>query len=496
MKKMKLKTLTAALEAAKYRGPALDGVEIRGISSDSRGIRPGYIFIAVRGSLSDGHRHIQDAVSRHAAAVVVSESFHFGDSVPVPFIVVKDTKAVLSQACDIFFGYPYQKVKAVGITGTNGKTTVSYLVRSIIEAAGMRSGLIGTIAHAITEGFSIESKNTTPGVVELHEMIGEMADAGDEYAVMEVSSHALDQERVRGITFNSVIFTNLTQDHLDYHKSMEEYFEAKRKLFTLYTACDSACLINKDDPYGVILLDSLKKKKFSYGLSSKADIRVDSFHLCREFSRMHVQTPAGGIEIVTPLVGRHNLYNILAALAWGVSQKFDLLSIKNGIESLKSVPGRLDRIDSKRGFSVFVDYAHTDDALKNVLESLRASLHNGRIITVFGCGGNRDRGKRPKMGKVAAALSDYVIVTTDNPRNEDAQAIADDIISGMEKKNFLVELDRFEAIKKSLLFAQKNDLVLIAGKGHETCQIVKDETLPFNDKLVVMNILKEIEPDV
>ncbi len=489
---MKLKELLKSIEVVDCFGSDISNVAVRAISLDSRRVKPGHVFVAVRGVSSDGHQYIPDVLARHAAAVIVSQRPAINYSTSTPFILVDDSKEALMRLCGSFYGYPYRKIKTIGVTGTNGKTTISYLVRSILGRAGKKSGLIGTIAHSIKEGSVVDSVNTTPGIVELHQMMADMIEAGDEYVVMEVSSHALDQERVKGITFNAAIFTNLTQDHLDYHKTMEEYFKAKEKLFTRYSQGDTNCIINQDDPYGVRLLKTISARKISYGFCRGADVHLKSYRAYVESSRAVIQAPAGEIDIKTGLIGRHNLYNILAAAAWGVCAGFDLAVIKEGIESVKSVMGRLERIDSASGFSIFVDYAHTEDALKNVLESLRAILHNGRIITVFGCGGDRDKAKRPKMGHVVSVFSDLVIVTSDNPRSEDPALIADEVARGLDQKKVNIILDRFEAIKEALMTARAGDIVLIAGKGHEAYQIVKDKIFLFNDKLVVESILKEM----
>ena len=357
-----------------------------------------------------------------------------------------------------------------------------------MNAADIKCGLIGTIGYKVLEE-NIKTNNTTPGVLELHELMSNMVQAGDSYVALEVSSHALDQKRVDGIIFRSAIFTNLTQDHLDYHNTMEDYFLAKQKLFTEYADANTNFIINRDEVFGQRLARSLKGQIWQYGFSSDADVCVIRHELSRGGSQAIIKTPQGVMNITSSLVGRHNLYNIMAAVAFGISEGLESASIKKGIEAVSSVPGRLERIDAKKGFSVFVDYAHTDDALKNVLESLRLILHNGRIITVFGCGGDRDKGKRPKMGRVASAFSDHCFVTSDNPRSEEPAEIIGQIISGMEKNNFEVEPDRFKAIQKALTMAADGDFVLVAGKGHETYQIVKDKTFAFDDKAVALKIL-------
>lgn len=471
--------------------PHLEKIDVAGISCNSKEASRGVLFIAMRGPSEDGHCYIEDAVRRNASAIVFDDpAFLKKVSGRIPYIFVEHSKLALAKIADAFFSYPYQKIRSVGITGTNGKTTVTYLIKSILNAAGIKCGLIGTIGYRIDEA-NTPLSNTTPGVIELHKLLKEMVEAGDQYVVMEVSSHALDQERVAGMVFKAAIFTNLTQDHLDYHKDMEGYFYAKQRLFKEHSDKKTNFIINGDDPFGRRLLASLGGKKISYGFSPDSDVNVTDFKLDKDKSRIMIQTPLFKFNISTKLIGKHNIYNILAAVSFGLSEGFDLEAITKGIEAVRFVPGRLDRVESKRGFSVFIDYAHTEDALKNVLESLRAILHNGRIITVFGCGGDRDKDKRPKMGRVASILSDYCIVTSDNPRSEDPEAIIAQITEGMEKKNFQVEEDRALAITKALAMAKENDFVLVAGKGHEPYQIIKDKVLPFDDKMMVLKIISE-----
>ncbi len=463
----------------------------KGVTSDSRDVKEGVVFVAHRGPFQDGHEYIKDAVIKKASAIILEDrAFLARAKTRIPYILVKDSKKALGQLADAFFGYPYRRIKCVGITGTNGKTTVSYLVRGILNSAGKKCGVIGTIGYRVKEA-NISLQNTTPGVIELHRLMKKMVDAGNRYAAMEVSSHALDQERIAGIIFKAAIFTNLTQDHLDYHKTMQEYFYAKKRLFKEYVDEGSSLIINADDDFGKRLLKSLRGKKISYGFGPGAKVRVESYGLGREGSYLSVNTPKGALEITTKLIGKHNLYNILAAVAFGITEGISFKNIIKGIEGVSYIPGRLERIDSRKGFSVFVDYAHTDDALKNVLESLRMIIHNGRIITVFGCGGDRDKGKRPKMGRVASDLSDHCIITSDNPRSEEPLEIISEIVGGVVKKNFEVEPDRLLAITRAIEMAEKNDCVLVAGKGHEAYQVIKNKVLPFDDKRVVEGILKK-----
>lgn len=492
---MNIKELLKGCEVIRAAGVSWEQVKVHGVASDSRDVKEGTLFVATRGSVQDGHRYISDAVTKKAAAIVCEDAAFIPKEAPaIPFILVKDSKEALGQIADIFYGHPYRRIRCVGITGTNGKTTTSYLVKSILDAAGRSCALIGTIGYKIT-GVNIPSQNTTPGVVELHHLMQEMVDAGNVYVAMEVSSHALDQDRVAGIVFHAAIFTNLTQDHLDYHKDMEEYFRAKQKLFSDGEGGEAHHIINVDDAFGRRIFKDSRGKKLGYGFS-KADVVVVRSTMGKKVSTATIKTPSGSLDITTKLIGKHNLYNILAAVAFGVSEGLSLDVIRQGVEALHFVPGRLERIESLAGFSVFVDYAHTDDALKNVLESLRSILHNGRIITVFGCGGDRDKGKRPKMGRVASVLSDYCVITSDNPRSEDPQTIIEEIISGIIEKNYEVEPDRRKAIRRAVAMAKSGDFVLVAGKGHETYQVVKDKILPFDDKAVVGEVLAEQERHV
>lgn len=485
---MRIKHLIKKIDGVLVQG-FLKDVFVKGITCDSRYVRPGVLFVAVAGPQQEGHRYIQKALQKRAAAIILDNRLFLpSPSSKIPVILVRDSRAALKVLADVFFGYPYSEVRTVGITGTNGKTTITYLIRSILRANRTKSGVIGTIGYQV-KGVNKPLSNTTPGVLELHRLFREMRDAGNRYVVMEVSSHALDQDRVEGIIFKAAVFTNLTQDHLDYHNNMEAYFLAKQKLFTRHADKSTALIINQDDPFGRRLLKILKGQKWSYGFSSGADIHAERYDLSEKGSQITIKTGRGRLFLSAKLVGKHNVSNILAAVAFGVSQGVKLSVIKKGIEAVRAVPGRLDRIDSRKGFSVFVDYAHTDDALKNVLESLAAIVHNGRIITVFGCGGDRDKGKRPKMGRVATSLSDYCFVTSDNPRSEKPQRIVRDIVRGIIRKNFEVELDRSKAIQKAVNMARSGDVVLVAGKGHETYQVIGSKILPFNDKAVVSRLV-------
>ena len=401
---------------------------------------------------------------------------------------VDDPKHFLHSIGQRFYGYPSNKIKSIGVTGTNGKTTITYLIESIIHAAARRCGVIGTVNHRIGEKI-IPSKNTTPGFLDNQRYLAQLADLGVDYCVMEASSHALDQGRLEGIGFSAGIFTNLTQDHLDYHQNMDSYFKAKSLLFKNLSS-SAVSIINVDDDYGILLLPMTKSKTITYAIDSSADVRAQNIIYHLSGSRFEIVFPQGMMRIHTRFIGKHNIYNILAAFAWGYAQGLNPEIIRQGIEHLRHVPGRLEPVENDKGFFIFIDYAHTDDGLINVLKALRA-VSAERIILVFGCGGDRDRTKRPKMASAACALADYSIVTTDNPRSEDPQAIINEIITGFTKKNYETCVDRKEAIGRALKSAQKNQIILIAGKGHEDYQIFKDRTIAFNEREIVKELLRE-----
>lgn len=484
---MDLKKLIDALDEPKVLG-CLTGIDISDIASDSRKVAAGSLFIAKKAPGQDAAGYIKKAIKAGSRAVVLDDetlsSLASLRTEEVPFIVVKDPDAAEEKIADAFFSQPCSRLEFIGITGTNGKTSISYLVKSVLEASGKPSGLIGTIGFRDREE-NTPLKNTTPGVLELRSIFRRMADVKDRYVVMEVSSHALRQQRVRGISFCAAIFTNLTQDHLDYHKDLEDYFDAKSLLFTRYLSEDGFSILNIDDPYALRLTSLKRGKPITYGLSPKADVRAVKYDSGVHGSVISIDAKGRAFEVKSELIGKHNIYNILAAVSLGVCLGIDTEKIRFGIESMRRVPGRLEKVSPEGNpFQAFVDYAHSDDALKNVLESLRSIVDNGRIITVFGCGGDRDRGKRPKMGRVASILSDFCLITSDNPRSEDPSVIISQIVSGIEKKNYEVEPDRSKAIHKALGMASSGDIVLIAGKGHETSQTIGDKVFPFDDREV------------
>jgi UDP-N-acetylmuramoyl-L-alanyl-D-glutamate--2,6-diaminopimelate ligase len=459
-------------------------VDIRGVTCDSRQVRTGSVFVAVPGNRLDGTACVDDAIRRGCGAIVCEKPIA---SAPVPVILVPDARAALADLAVRFYGDPTSRLNVVGVTGTNGKTTTTYLLRSIFEAAGEKAGLIGTIQHALGAR-AVPSDNTTPGADTLQQYFNELADAGCKSAAVEVSSHSLDQGRVRGIRFAAGVFTNLTRDHLDYHPTLEAYRDAKARLFEGLSPRGIAVL-NADDDASAHFAARTGAHVVRYGLGGLAEVAGAVERVTFQGTRIRLRLGTEERTVQTRLIGTHNAYNILAAAACTWAMGYGLDPIHAGIESLRSVPGRLEPVDGGQEFAVLVDYAHTEDALLNVLRCLRP-LVKGRLIAVFGCGGDRDRGKRPRMGQAAAEGSDRVILTSDNPRSEDPIAIISEIAGGIpDSRRYLIEPDRRSAIKLALTLAEKGDAVLIAGKGHETCQISREGTRGFDDGQVAREIL-------
>jgi UDP-N-acetylmuramoyl-L-alanyl-D-glutamate--2,6-diaminopimelate ligase len=462
-------------------------LEIKGITANSKEIKKGFLFVAIKGNRQDGNYFIREAIIRGARIIVVEkEAPRIKVPAKVVFLVVNDCRKFFAQATHNFYGAPSDKIKVVGITGTNGKTTISYLVEALVKESGNDCGVIGTINYRF-KGKIIAAKNTTPGPGQLQGLLKKMHLQKVKYCAMEVSSHALDQERVAGINFSHAIFTNLTQDHLDYHKNLENYFLAKTKLFRNLPTIAKA-IINNDDPYGKRIRRLTRAKVLTYGIKNKSEIMAKKIKFGMQATEFTLVAPRINIRIKTNLIGRYNIYNILAAVAWGISEKLPPADIKSAIEKFKSVPGRLERINSFKGLGIFVDYAHTPDALFNVISALRP-LVKGKIIVVFGCGGERDKLKRPLMGKVVTELADYAIITSDNPRSENPGQIIKEIEQGIRKSNYCLLPARGEAIRKGLSLITKADCLLIAGKGHEDYQILKNKVLKFSDRKVVRECL-------
>lgn len=487
---MKLKQLIKTLDTVQLDSTVKD-FAVKGISCDSQKVYPDYIFVAIKGNCQDGHRFIQEAIKRGARAILFQDrQLKFKDLRDVYFIRVDESRRVLTRLAAEFYGNPLRKLKVTGITGTNGKTTVSYLIEALLKKKELPSAVIGTVNYRFKDKI-IPAKNTTPGPLELQSLFAEIQKNGIKFVIMEVSSHALSQDRTAGVDFYSAIFTNLTQDHLDYHKTIKDYFQAKAKLFKGLNA-NSFAVLNHDDIYSRRLKSLTSAKIISYGIRNKSDVfaRDIKFNLAK--TEFLLITPSGEINIKTQLIGKHNVYNILAAVAWAEEIGIDLSNIKSVLEEFSYIPGRLEEISNKGGLAIFVDYAHTEDALENVIKGLRKVSNGSRIIVVFGCGGERDKDKRPKMGRVVSALADYAIITNDNPRSEDPQDIIQQIKKGIKKNNYYIIPDRLEAIKKSLILAKKGDIVLIAGKGHENYQILKDRTIHFNDREAVKECLESM----
>ena len=461
---------------------------IKGVTSNSKEIKPGFLFVAIKGNCQDGNCFIQEAITRGARIIVVEKE---APQIKVPekviFLVVDDCRKFFAQATHNFYGAPSDKIKVVGITGTNGKTTVSYLIEALAKKSKKSCGVIGTINYRF-KGRTIIAKNTTPGSGQLQSLLKKMYSRKVKYCAMEVSSHALDQERVAGINFSHAIFTNLTQDHLDYHKNLENYFLAKAKLFCVLPASARA-IINNDDPYSQRIKQLTKAKVSTYGIKNKSTVMAKKINFSKRFTEFSLVAPGINLRMKVNLIGRYNIYNILAAVAWGISEKLSIRDIQGAIEKFRSVPGRLQRVDFSRGLNIFVDYAHTPDALFNVLSALRP-LVEGKIIVIFGCGGERDKLKRPLMGKVVTELADYAIVTSDNPRSEDPGEIIKDIARGIQKSNYCLVLERGEAIRKGVSLINKADCLLIAGKGHEDYQILKNKVLKFSDRKAAQECLR------
>lgn len=491
---MKLDDLFSSLNSIQvYSRP--DNFDVRGVSCDSKKVFNDFVFVAVRGASLDGHKFVKEALDNGARALIVDISrmhsvVHMLSQERLHNISVagvNDSRLALADLAAAFYGWPSRDMKIVGITGTNGKTTVSYLIEAILEQDKRNTAVIGTINYRFNDQV-IPSRNTTPGSVDIQFMLKQMLEQGVAYVVMEVSSHALAQDRIRGIGFRSGIFTNLTQDHLDYHGDIENYFLTKAKLFESLSP-DATAIINGDDAYARKLAKLIKGRVITYGIRYNVDVLAKEIKFDFTHTEFVLRYSGKEIPLQTSLIGRHNVYNILASIAFSIYEGIDLAVIKEAIAQFKSVPGRLERIDTGRDFYCFVDYAHTEDALRNVIMTLR-EVSKKKIIVVFGCGGERDKTKRPKMGRVVSELADYAIIANDNPRSEDPEDIINDIKSGIGNDNYSVIPDRRDAISKSLSMASSGDVVLIAGKGHEPYQIMKNEVMQFDDREVARECLK------
>ncbi len=482
---MKLDSLVNVLA---LKSASVPQVEVTGVTGDSRRVRPGFLFVAVRGSRQDGHVFIEDALARGAAGIVTDErGSRWAQGRTGALIIVEDAREALGMLAAQFYAHPSASLKVIGITGTNGKTTVSYLLEALLSGAGKKCGVIGTVNYRYG-GVEEPAPHTTPAPEDLQALLSRMRQARMEYVAMEVSSHALQQRRAAGVRFSAALFTNLTQDHLDYHGSFEEYFCAKSLLFTTCSV-QGPSVINTDDAYGRRLLCLSRIPVVTYAIDAQADYSASAIGYCVSGTTFSLCGPQGQIRIESGLIGRHNVYNALAASALAAEEGFEYGLIRDTLKGFPGVPGRLERIGTDRGFSVFVDYAHTDDALANVLRSLREVSPDGRILVVFGCGGDRDRSKRPLMGAVVARQASYQVVTSEKTRTENTAAIMSEITAGMGGGEFCVIPDRREAIRFILARARPGDIVLVAGKGHETYQLVGPDRFDFDDRAVVRALL-------
>jgi UDP-N-acetylmuramoyl-L-alanyl-D-glutamate--2,6-diaminopimelate ligase len=488
--RMKLKELLEGVEASIPADAA--EMEIHHVTCDSRKVQPRALFFALHGAKADGNTFIRDALGKGAVAIVSEDAAPPMIPASVAWIRVREARKALAVAGANFFGHPAETLQLVAVTGTNGKTTTTSLIDSIIKASGARTGLFGTIAYQTPFG-DYPAPNTTPESVDLQGFLAEIRDAGGRFAVLEASSHALSNDRLWGCHFAVAVFTNLTREHMDYHKTFEDYFAAKKRLFEgTGGGAPEVAVVNIDDEYGKRLM-GLVKKTVTYGLESGAEITTGKFQLTFDGLSFIAQTPKGKVGVASPLVGRINVYNILAAI--GTAQALGIPNeiIEAGIRNLESVAGRFQRIDLGQPFFVVVDYAHTDDALENLIRTARELNPKGHVITLFGCGGEKDRTKRPVMGEVTGRLSDLTILSSDNPRSEDPLKIISDIIVGLQKTagKYLIEPDREKAIGMAMDEAGAGDIVLLAGKGHENYQILVDHTLEFDDREVARRSLRE-----
>jgi UDP-N-acetylmuramoyl-L-alanyl-D-glutamate--2,6-diaminopimelate ligase len=486
---VRLVDLLARLPGAELRGdPAL---EVADVTHDSRRAGSGSLFVAIRGLATDGNRFVE-AARRKGAVAVCSEAEPSGEGTWVRVADAREALATLSAA---ILGDPARALDLVGVTGTNGKTTTSYLVDSALRAAGEKTGLVGTVEYRVGDRIA-EAARTTPESSDLQALFRQMADAGCRRAVLEVSSHSLALRRVHGLEFRVAVFTNLTRDHLDFHGDMDAYFAAKRLLFERHLRRDGRAVLNLDDDRAGELRAASRGEVWTYSLGNpRADLVAEDVRLSLDGTRFRARTPVGVLEVETPLLGAFNVQNALAALGAGLALSLPADAVQRGIAALKGVPGRMERVSSGQDFTVLVDYAHTDDALKNLLETVRG-LGPRRVVTVFGCGGDRDRTKRPLMGAVAARLSDVVVLTSDNPRTEPPEAILGEIRRGIPASrpagDTLVIPDRKDAIARALEMGREGVVVVIAGKGHETTQVLRDRTVPFDDRQVARDVLARL----
>ena len=466
---------------------SIEGIDrdIKEMSYNTGTVTDGCLFFCIVGYKTDGHLYAKKAVENGARAIVISRDVEVGNDITK--IYVKDTRIAMARMASNFYGNPASKLNVIGVTGTNGKTTSTFMLKSILDTAGHKTALLGTIYNIIGDKTE-NAKRTTPESLDLQKMFYEMVSDGIDTCIMEVSSHSLALKRVFGVNFKTCIFTNLTQDHLDFHKTMENYFKTK---LTIFDNCDTAC-INVDDEYGRRAASTISNRQINYGITNKCDVMAKDIKIREDGTEFTLSYKNNDIQVDIHMPGKFNVYNALGCAASCISLGISPDKIKDGLEVLTGVPGRSEIINAKNGFTIVIDYAHTPDGIVNILKTAR-EYTKGSLITVFGCGGDRDKTKRPKMGKAAGELSDFCVVTSDNPRSEDPKSIIEDILPGIEETNcnYIIIADRVDAIKYAIKKGKIGDVIVIAGKGHETYQILKDKTIHFDEREIVSAILKE-----
>jgi UDP-N-acetylmuramoyl-L-alanyl-D-glutamate--2,6-diaminopimelate ligase len=463
--------------------------DVLGLSYDSRKVAPGYLFVCIPGLKTDGHQFAPQAIANGARVIVAERELDLPEGVTL--LIVADCRRALPLISSNFYRQPSRDLRVIGVTGTNGKTTTTHLIQAILEESGHKTGIIGTLYARIDDTEKVLG-HTTPESLDIEEFMSTAKKATAQYVIMEVSSHALDLGRVEQIYFDAAVFTNLTQDHLDYHHNIDLYKESKLKLFQqLGEGTGQFAIINADDPYAADFIQA-SSQSYTYAVNQAADVRAIELNSNLKGSHFKVVTQAEAFTINMKLIGLFSVYNALAAICFALQEGVDSATIKSALEKVTGVAGRFEQVDCGQDFTVVVDYAHTPDGLENILQTGRQIVQN-RLITVFGCGGDRDRTKRPLMGKIAAEWSDFCIVTSDNPRSEEPEAIIDDIMPGLkavENSHYAKIVDRRDAIEHAIRLARPGDLVIIAGKGHETYQLIKDKVLDFDDRQVAREILK------
>ncbi len=490
-----LAALRGQVEVLEQRGDLHRAVQA--ITDDSRAVSPGSLFVAVKGESVDGHAYVEQAIKAGAAAVITQASVECGT---VPFARVSDSRKALGLLGGRFYGDPSARLKMIGVTGTNGKTTTTYLCKALLERTGRKVGLIGTVSYQIGSE-TIAASHTTPGALELQQLLAKMVEHGLNTTVMEVSSHALSLDRTAGCEYDAAVFTNLTQDHLDFHRTMEEYFQAKLRLFTGMAGgrkSGKRAIINMDDPRGSGISQACPVPVWGYAIKNRADLQAEQLRLSMAGTTFTAATPVGSFPVETRLVGEHNVSNLLGAIGIALHDGATPDQIREATAQITNVPGRFERVSAGQDFTVVVDYAHTEDALVRLLTAAQA-LKTHRIITVFGCGGDRDRGKRPKMGRAAVEYSDVVVLTSDNPRTEDPLAILQEVAIGVREAlqrrshvQYHLIQDRREAISAAIREARSGDMVLIAGKGHEDYQIIGTKKFHFDDREVAREAIQQL----